>query len=95
MYCIQRYGTASSAAPSDSTVSEDDGIEPPGLLRPRHGQSDALTTRLDLMSLFRIHRIRKLFGASQIRSYLHGPRSLLQQAKVKKNPYIYSFLTSS
>ncbi len=37
--------------PSDSTVSEEDEIEPPGLLRLRHGQLDALTTRLDLMSL--------------------------------------------
>ncbi len=36
--------------PSDSTVSEDVGIEPsnPGLLRQWHLQSDALISRLDL-----------------------------------------------
>ena len=35
--------------PSDSTVSEDAGIEPRTRLRLRHCLSDALTTQLDLI----------------------------------------------
>jgi hypothetical protein len=35
--------------PPDSTVSEDAGIEPKGLLRLWHSQQDALTNRLDLI----------------------------------------------
>jgi hypothetical protein len=43
MYCIQHCFIC---RPSDSTVSEDAGIE---LLRLRHWHSDAPTTRLDLI----------------------------------------------
>ena len=45
MYCIQH---CFFCRPSDSTVSEDAAIEPE-LLWLRHWQSDALTTRLDLI----------------------------------------------
>ncbi len=45
MYCIQHCFIC---RPSDSTVSEDAGIEP-GLLWLGHWQSDVLTTRLDLV----------------------------------------------
>jgi hypothetical protein len=47
LYCIQHCFII---RPSDSTVSEDAGMGlDPGLLRLRHWQSDALTTRLDLI----------------------------------------------
>ena len=46
MYCIQHCFIF---RPSDSTVSEDVGSNP-GLLRLRHWRSDALNTRLDLIS---------------------------------------------
>jgi hypothetical protein len=57
MYYIQH---CSICRPSDSTVSEDAGIDYPGMLRLRHWQSGALTTRLDLVS-FCHNQTRKSF----------------------------------
>jgi hypothetical protein len=47
LYCIQHCFIC---RPSDSTVSED-ARSNPGLLRSRHWQSDALTTRPDLIHM--------------------------------------------
>ncbi len=49
MYCIQHCFIC---RPSDSTVSEDAGIEPRTVAASAHWQSDPLTTRLALISNF-------------------------------------------
>jgi hypothetical protein len=51
------FNNASSAAPSDSTVSEDAGIKPRTVATFQHWQSDALSTWLGL-----IPRVGPLLG---------------------------------